>query len=84
MSDIEWKDPPEDQLQKIDVVIAELRSRPGEWAKIAHAEGISFGSRWWYPLFDDYEYETRVALINPAQVFGPREIYAKFIGKNQP
>lgn len=79
MTDVVWEDPPPPPVSRVDRVAAELRGRPGTWAKIAHADGPVLVV-WWGPLTNDPEIETRIRLQQPDRPFEPRDVYAKFVG----
>lgn len=77
---VQWQDPPKREPRKVDVVAAELRARPGQWALIEKCEAMSF-LPWWGSLANDTDhFEVRHVLENPSRLFGPRDIYCRYIG----
>lgn len=87
MSDLEWVGPdlPAKPPSRADRVAAELRERPGEWAKIDTHEGAQL-LPWYGPLLrhDDYEVETRRTRApgrNESLLFGGGyTIWARYVG----
>lgn len=82
MSDIEWKDPPPRPGRRVDKVAAELRDKPLKWARIEQNETVRFFP-WWLSLVNNKEFEIQYVHIDPTQPFGPRDIYARFIGEEK-
>jgi hypothetical protein len=73
----EWKTPPQPAPRHVDRVAAALRANPGEWARIAHCEGIQLFT-WWAPLSNSPDFETKYVPVNPDRPLGAREVYARF------
>lgn len=79
MTDIEWIDPPTTAPAPVVVVAAQLRSRPGEWARIAKRCTIFNG--WWTPLREQADYEVTLRTSEPrdGRLFGPIDVYARYL-----
>lgn len=77
--DLIWKAPPERKASRVARVATELRARPGEWALIHHEEGLGF-MPWWGPLHESPDFETRFDRKTQGALFGPRDIYARYVG----
>lgn len=77
--DLEWVDGPPDVEDRATAVATQLRGRAGRWAKIDHQEGFRLIS-WWAPLARNELYQVKTIPTTDAY-FGPRDIYARFIGK---
>jgi hypothetical protein len=73
-----WKAPPERKPSRAAQVAAQLRERPGEWALIHHEEGLGF-LPWWSPIHQSPDFEMRFVWENPRVLFGPRDIYARYV-----
>ena len=92
MSDIVWEDPPaktrgRHMTGKHARIAAELRSHPGEWAKVATGEVqiaayIKYARTSTYMPSGSFEAVAR----NVRQVDGKRvaDIYARYVGEVQP
>lgn len=76
---VDWRNPPAKPVDRLQRVIAELQRRPGEWAQIATAE-ITFLA-WFNPLYrmPDFEITTRRTNPNDTTLFGPRDVYARYL-----
>lgn len=75
MSDVEWKEPPADQM-RAQRVLAELQSRPGEWALIAHTPGMEF-LPWWGEVVNHPKVEAKY-VKKTDRLLGPSDVYARF------
>lgn len=76
---VEWRDPPPKRPRRVDQVAAALRERPKEWARIDRLTGLQFVP-WWSTLANDSDFEVKI-ILTTSQAFGPRDIYARFTGK---
>lgn len=77
---VEWRNPPAKRpVTRLQKVIAELQRRPGEWAQIATSSSVFLP--WWGPLVDhaDFEVTTRRTHDNDTTLFGPRDVYARYL-----
>jgi hypothetical protein len=84
MSDIEWKSPPEIFPDRAALVAKLLQSKPGEWARIVKDETVVFFP-WWNPLYQSESYEFKFVHTGPEgtmRVFGPKDVYARYIEKS--
>lgn len=77
---LEWREPPAKPVSRLQRVIAELQRRPGEWALIATSSGLM---PWWVDLRgrEDFEVTTRRTHANDTTLFGPRDVYARYVGR---
>lgn len=78
MSGLEWKTPPAPAPRKADVVAAQLRERPNEWALIERNTPAWF-MVWWEPLVNSDDYETKRVKLDQ-QFLGRCDIYARYVG----
>lgn len=76
---LEWKKPTH-QPRKADIVAAELRSNPREWARIATRQPAFQFLPWWGPIWNDKNYETKIVPCDPDLPLGERDIYARYVG----
>lgn len=80
---VEWREPPAvpSTVSRLQRVTAELQRRPGEWALIATSSPVLF--TWWGSLHDhpDFEVTTRRTHGNDKTLFGPRDVYARYVGR---
>lgn len=76
---VEWREPPAVRPSRLQRVIAELQRKPGEWAQIAVSSGSLLP--WWGPLasMPDFEVTTRRTHENDTTLFGPRDVYARYL-----
>lgn len=76
---VEWREPPAVRPSRLQRVIAELQRRPGEWAQIATSSPLLM--TWWTPLsgMPDFEVTTRRSHENDTTLFGPRDVYARYL-----
>ena len=80
MAEIEWADPPPPAPRRADLVAAQLRGKPNEWARID--SGATTLLPWWMPISNDPNFELKFVRTGPStQLFGPRDVYARYIGK---
>ena len=77
--DLVWKNPPAREPRKVDLVAAQLRARPGEWARIDSGPIRLFP--WWAPLYNSDEFEVRFVRHNPNELFGPSDVYVRAVGQ---
>jgi hypothetical protein len=84
VTDIEWIAPPSTKPAPAVLVAAQLRSRPGEWARIAHRCTIFTG--WWTPLRELADYEVTLRTSEPSDfpLFGPIDVYARYVPAGVP
>lgn len=75
-----WRDPPPPKPRRDLLVAAQLRLQPGRWALIHQVEaGLGF-MPWWGPLNESPDFEIQIVWKKPGTLFGPRDIYARFVG----
>lgn len=80
MPELEWRDPPKPLPAPYLAVMAQLKERPGQWAKIATFQGV-FGSvfAWWKPIYNSDEFETKVVIRDRGMPYtGYRDVYARY------
>ena len=85
-SAVEWVTaPPAPPVPKVDVVAAQLRARPGEWAVIDRRSTPLMP--WWGPLnANKEEFEVEWRKSDPAHaglIFAPVDVYARYIGESR-
>lgn len=78
---VEWRTPPAKPASRLQRVIAELQRRPGEWAQIAVSSSPLLP--WWGSLVDHphFEVTTRPTHKDASLLFGPRDVYARYLGR---
>jgi hypothetical protein len=73
---------PKTKPSKADLVMKELRTKPNQWAKIAHFTGLMVFP-WWSKIRSNSEYEVEVLPTVPTDnpfANGPRDVYARYVG----
>ena len=76
---VDWREPPAVRPSRLQRVIAELQRRPGVWGQIATSSTSILP--WWGPLssMPDFEVTTRRTHENDTTLFGPRDVYARYL-----
>lgn len=76
---IAWEDPPVPlPKRKLDVVYAELQTRPGIWAKIYSGPWILVP---WYSAYEEWpDVELQTVPQANGGLFPPRDVYARYTG----
>lgn len=78
MNEVVWQDPPEHSNSRAGRIMAILRTKPGVWALI-YTGPVRF-IPWWTQIHNDANYEVKVMALNREELFGSREVYARYIG----
>ena len=70
---IEWRDPPEPELSRVERLARLLDSHPGEWAQIVKdGPAMTIFPVWWASLTDHPRYEVCSVIEG-----GKRSVYAR-------
>lgn len=82
-SRIRKQDPPEDEDAALcEEVLKRLKAEPGDWFLVAEDDAFTLFP-WWAALRTQDGVETRIKRKLRSPLFGPRDVYARYVGHSE-